>query len=109
GGANNLNKYPYTFFKPLPVEGMRRTEAEAVRKLHPPTEVEPDIELGQYVMQRRCPHRNADLSVFGEIEPGPDGDELVCTLHGWRFDCVTGRCLTADDRPLRIRRRDASS
>ena len=47
---------------------MRRAEAEAVRKLDPPTEVEPDIELGDYVVQRRCPHRNADLSVFGEID-----------------------------------------
>ena len=33
-------------------------------------------------------------------------DELVCTLHGWRFDCATGRCLTAADRPIRIRRSD---
>ena len=105
--ANDFNEYLYNFFKSLSVERMRRTEAEAVRKLHPPTEVEPDIELGDYVLQRRCPHRNADLSVFGEIEQGRAGDELVCTLHGWRFDCATGRCLTADDRPLRIRRRDA--
>jgi UDP-MurNAc hydroxylase len=107
--ANDFNEYLYNFFKSLSVERMRRTEAEALRKLHPPTEVEPDIELGGYVMQRRCPHRNADLSVFGEIEQGPGGDELVCTLHGWRFDCATGRCLTADDRPLRIRRGDASN
>jgi UDP-MurNAc hydroxylase len=104
--ANDFNEYLYNFFKSLSVERMRRTEAEAIRKLHPPTEIEPDIELGDYVMQRRCPHRNADLSVFGEIEQGPGGDELVCTLHGWRFDCATGRCLTADDRPLRVRRRD---
>ena len=107
--ANDFNEYLYNFFKSLSVERMRRTEAEAVRKLHPPTEVEPDIELGDYVLQRRCPHRNADLSVFGEIEQGLAGDELVCTLHGWRFDCATGRCLTADDRPLRIRRRDAAA
>jgi UDP-MurNAc hydroxylase len=86
---------------------MRRTEAEAVRKLHPPTEVEPEIELGAYVVQRRCPHRNADLSVFGEIETGDEGDVLVCTLHGWRFDCSTGRCLTASDHPLQIRRNHA--
>ena len=52
--------------------------------------------LGDYMVQRTCPHRQADLSVFGEIE----GDELVCTLHGWRFDLDTGECLTADDRPL---------
>ena len=36
--------------------------------------------------------------------PVHDGDELVCTLHGWRFDCATGRCRTAADHHLRIRR-----
>lgn len=101
----DFNEYLYNFFKSLSVERMRRTEAEAVRKLNPPTETEPEIELGGYVVQRRCPHRNADLTVFGEIEPGPAGDELVCTLHGWRYDCATGRCLTSADHPLRIRRR----
>ena len=100
----DFNEYLYNFFKSLSVERMRRTEAEAVRKLDPPTETEPEIELGDYVVQRRCPHRNADLTVFGEIESGDSGDELVCTLHGWRFDCATGRCLTAADHHLRIRR-----
>ena len=75
---------------------MRRTEAEALRKLHPPTETEPDIELDGWVVQRRCPHRNADLSVFGEVH----GCELVCTLHGWRFDLETGRCLTSAGHQL---------
>ena len=51
----------------------------------------PDIELDGWVVQRRCPHRNADLSVFGEVREC----ELVCTLHGWRFDLETGRCLTS--------------
>lgn len=101
----DFNEYLYNFFKSLSVERMRRTEAEAVRKLSPPTAVEPEIELGDYVVQRRCPHRNADLAVFGEIEAGPDGDVLVCTLHGWKFDCSTGRCLTSSDHPLDIRRR----
>jgi len=109
--AGDFNEYLYNFFKSLSAERMRRAEAEAVRKLAPPTEDEPDIVLGppgaSYVVQRRCPHRNADLAVFGEIEPGDSGaDELVCTLHGWRFDCATGTCLTAVDRPLRIRRAD---
>jgi UDP-MurNAc hydroxylase len=100
----DFNEYLYNFFKSLSVERMRRTEAEAVRKLAPPTETEPEIELGGYVVQRRCPHRNADLSVFGEIERGDGGDVLVCTLHGWVFDCETGRCLTSQDHPLSIRR-----
>ena len=34
---------------------------------------------------------------------------LTCTLHGWRFDLETGRCLTAADHPLRVRRRDRGS
>jgi UDP-MurNAc hydroxylase len=101
----DFNEYLYNFFKSLSVERMRRTEAEAIRKLDPPTEIEAEIELGDYIVQRRCPHRNADLTVFGEIEPGRQGDVLICTLHGWKFDCATGRCLTADDHPLRIRRR----
>jgi UDP-MurNAc hydroxylase len=96
----SFNEWVYNFFKSLSVERMRRTEAEAVRRLAPPTEVEPDIELGDFVVQRRCPHRNADLAVFGEL----DGCVLTCTLHGWRFDLDTGRCLTAADHPIRVRR-----
>lgn len=104
----DYNEYLYNFFKSLSVERMRRTEAEAVRKLNPPTEAEPDVEVGGYVVQRRCPHRNADLSVFGEIEQDDEGrDVLLCTLHGWRFDCESGRCLTSADHPLRIRRADS--
>jgi UDP-MurNAc hydroxylase len=99
--AGEFNEYVYNFFKSLSVERMRRTEAEAARKLDPPTEVEPDIELGHWVVQRRCPHRNADLSVFGEL----DGCTLTCTLHGWQFDLESGRCLTAGDHPIRARRR----
>jgi len=98
--VGEFNEYVYNFLKSLSRTRMRRTEAEAVRRLHPPTEVEPDIELGGWVMQRRCPHRNADLTVFGEIE----GCELVCTLHGWRFDLASGRCLTAANHDLRVRR-----
>jgi UDP-MurNAc hydroxylase len=100
--AGEFNEYVYNFFKSLSFERMRRTEAEALRRLHPPTETEPDIELGDFVVQRRCPHRNADLSVFGDV----DGCELTCTLHGWRWNLDDGRCLTAADHPIRVRRRD---
>jgi UDP-MurNAc hydroxylase len=99
-----FNEYVYNFFKSLSVERMRRTEAEAKRKLDPPTETEPDIELDGYVMQRRCPHRNADLLVFGEIECDDGRDVLLCTLHGWRFDLESGECLTSANHPLRVRR-----
>ena len=100
--AGEFNEYVYNFLKSLSAGRMRRTEAEALRKMHPPTETEPDIELDGWVIQRRCPHRNADLSVFGEV----DGCELVCTLHGWRFDLESGQCLTSAGHPLRARRAD---
>ncbi len=96
-----FNEYLYNFFKSLSVERMRRAESEARRKLDPPDATE-EIELGGYLMERACPHRQADLSVFGEI----DGGVLVCTLHGWRFDLETGECLTSTDRKLQVRRAD---
>ncbi|MEO6122536.1 MAG: Rieske 2Fe-2S domain-containing protein [Ilumatobacteraceae bacterium] len=96
-----FNEYLYNFFKSLSVERMRRAESEARRKLDPP-DAQEEIELGGYIMERACPHRQADLTVFGEIEDGV----LVCTLHGWRFDLETGECLTATDRKLRVRRAD---
>jgi UDP-MurNAc hydroxylase len=52
-------------------------------------------------VERRCPHRNADLGEFGQI----DGDNLVCTLHGWRFDLESGKCLNAAEKSIRIARR----
>jgi UDP-MurNAc hydroxylase len=55
---------------------------------------------GDYLVQRRCPHLGGDLARFGEVT----GKVLTCTLHGWRFDLETGRCLTADRTGLRTER-----
>ena len=51
-------------------------------------------------IERWCPHRQADLTRFGEIDDGV----LTCSLHHWRFDLATGDCLTSDDRHLRCSR-----
>jgi UDP-MurNAc hydroxylase len=53
-------------------------------------------------MQRKCPHRSADLSEFGVIE----GEYVVCTLHGWKFRTSDGACMNAEDRSLKIRSRN---
>ena len=100
-----FNEYVYNFFKSLSVERMTRTEAEAIRRLTPDRGglADETIVLGEFELQRTCPHRGADLAVFGEL----DGDDVICTLHGWRFDTTTGHCRNADDRALRIRRLDA--
>jgi UDP-MurNAc hydroxylase len=97
----SYNEYLYNFFKSLSVERMRRAEQEVARKNGAQDEVSNEIELGGYVMQRYCPHRKADLSEFGVIE----GDHVVCTLHGWKFQLRDGACLNADDHKLSVRKR----
>jgi UDP-MurNAc hydroxylase len=101
--SGEFNEYLYNFFKSLSVERMRRTESEAAQRHGVIPELSDEIELGDYVMQRKCPHREADLSIFGEI----NGTELTCSLHGWRFDLKDGKCLNAENRPLRVRRRES--
>jgi UDP-MurNAc hydroxylase len=83
---------------------MRRAEQEAVRRTAPDnatTQLSAEIEIDGYVMQRLCPHRQADLSEFGRVENG----FVVCDLHGWRFSVEDGHCSNADDRKLNIRKR----
>ena len=99
--SGEFNEYLYNFFKSLSVERIQRTEHEAESRLEVNRDLSDEIILGDYVMQRKCPHRKADLSVFGEI----NGDELTCSLHGWRFDLKDGHCLNAENRPLQVRRR----
>ncbi|NDB26543.1 MAG: (2Fe-2S)-binding protein [Actinobacteria bacterium] len=99
--SGEFNEYIYNFFKSLSVERMTRTEREAASRLNVNNDLSDEIEIGDYVMQRKCPHRQADLSVFGEI----NGAELTCSLHGWRFDLTDGHCLNAENRPLKVRKK----
>jgi len=99
--SGEFNEYLYNFFKSLSVERMTRTEHEAAERLNFNRDLSEEIEIGDYVMQRKCPHRQADLSVFGEI----DGTILTCSLHGWRFDLTDGHCLNAENRPLKVRKK----
>jgi UDP-MurNAc hydroxylase len=103
--AGEFNEYLYNFFKSLSPVRMARAEAEAARRILAPAPADEEIELCGYVMERWCPHRRADLSVFGVVDAGV----LTCAMHGWQFDLETGACLTASDRRLRVRPADPSS
>ncbi len=46
------------------------------------------------LLDRDCPHRNADLA-FARHE----GDGVRCPFHGWKFD-VTGKCLETPAEPV---------
>jgi UDP-MurNAc hydroxylase len=89
------NEFVYAFFKCLTEE--RLQYAEGWYDEHEHTVDAEDTHLGDWTVQRRCPHLKADLSRFGII----DGNVLTCQLHGWKFDLPTGRCLTSAGHQLR--------
>lgn len=90
------NEFVYTFFKCLEPQRLDYVEHWHSQQGHDCAE----IQLGDWTVQRQCPHRQADLGHFGELH----GDTLRCTMHGYEFDLVSGRCLNAHDRPIRARR-----
>jgi UDP-MurNAc hydroxylase len=93
--VGQFNEYIYTFFKCLAPDRLMYAEGWYADQSHD----EEDIKLGDWIMQRRCPHLRGDLSRFGEI----NGTTLTCTMHGWQFDLATGRCLTSDDDTHQLR------
>jgi UDP-MurNAc hydroxylase len=93
------NEFVYAFFKCLSEE--RLQYAEGWYDEHGRTTDAEDITLGDWVVQRRCPHLKADLTRFGIIDDGT----LTCQLHGWKFDLESGRCLTSAGHELRARHR----
>ncbi|MDG4829578.1 Rieske 2Fe-2S domain-containing protein [Solwaraspora sp. WMMD1047] len=95
------NEFVYAFFKCLSQE--RLQYAEGWYDEHERSTDAEDITIGDWVVQRRCPHLKADLSRFGIVE----GDQLTCQLHGWKFDLASGRCLTSVGHKVRARRADA--
>ncbi|MDQ0369093.1 Rieske 2Fe-2S domain-containing protein [Catenuloplanes indicus] len=97
------NEFVYAFFKCLSTE--RLQYAEGWYDEHERAVEAESIELGDWEVQRRCPHLKADLSRFGIV----DGDQLTCQLHGWRFDLPSGRCLTSVGHKIRADRKASAS
>ena len=89
----------FSFLKSLNAERLAVLERYLAEK-QSATASDDEIEMGEWTVQRRCPHKGADLGRFGEL----DGCTLTCSMHGWRFDLETGACLNAADHPIRARR-----
>jgi UDP-MurNAc hydroxylase len=89
------NEFVYAFFKCLSEERLQYAEGWYAEQ-KPDAE---DVKLGDWVVQRRCPHLKADLTRFGIVE----GSKLTCQLHGWQFDLKSGRCLTSVGHEIRSR------
>ena len=93
------NEHIYTFFKCLAPERIMYAEGWYASQ----QQDEDDLRLGDWIVQRRCPHLRGDLSRFGIVE----GTILTCTMHGWKYDLTTGRCMTNDTAEHRLRTQTA--
>ena len=98
--VGQYNEYIYTFFKCLAPDRLMYAEGWYADQKHD----EDDIRLGDWIVQRRCPHLRGDLSRFGSVE----GTTLTCAMHGWQFDLATGKCLTSGAPGHEIRSRPAA-
>ncbi|HEU0190680.1 MAG TPA: MBL fold metallo-hydrolase [Mycobacterium sp.] len=94
--VGGYNEYLYTFFKCLTTDRIVYADGW-FGESHDDTAT---ITLGDWQIQRRCPHMKADLSKFGVVQ----GTTLTCNQHGWQWDLETGRCLTARGHELRCSR-----
>jgi UDP-MurNAc hydroxylase len=85
-----FNEFVMTFFKALSPERIAYVERchRAVRR-----RTDEFFERDGWRIERWCPHRQADLTRFGEIADGV----LTCSLHHWRFD--RDRSLPDQRRP----------
>ena len=83
GRVGKFNEFIYTFMKCLSRDRIEYVENWYAEQ----SDVSEDVQLGEWVVQRRCPHLRADLSKTGKIEDGV----LTCSLHDWKWDLTSGQ------------------
>lgn len=93
GRSGKFNEFLTTFLKCLSRDRIEYVENWYAEQ----SDQTEDAEIGDWVVQRRCPHLRADLTKTGKIEDGV----LTCALHDWKWDLKSGQCLTAPGHPIR--------
>jgi UDP-MurNAc hydroxylase len=93
GRSGKFNEFLTTFLKCLSRDRIEYVENWYAEQ----TDQTEDAQLGDWLVQRRCPHLRADLTKTGRIEDGV----LTCSLHDWKWDLASGKCLTSQGHPIR--------
>ncbi len=93
GRIGKFNEYLYTFMKCLSEQRIDYVQNWYSEQ----ADDGEDILLDGWRVQRRCPHLRADLATAATITDGV----LTCSLHDWKFDLATGRCLTSQGHEIR--------
>ena len=55
------------------------------------------VEGNIYAVDNVCPHQKFPLLHEGEVEESA----VTCPMHGWKFDLVTGKCLSGGNATLK--------
>ncbi|WP_296193060.1 Rieske 2Fe-2S domain-containing protein [uncultured Microbacterium sp.] len=97
GRSGKFNEFLTTFLKCLSRDRIEYVENWYAEQ----SDQTEDAEIGDWVVQRRCPHLRADLTKTGSISE--DG-VLTCALHDWKWDLNSGRCLTTPGHDIRARK-----
>lgn len=98
GRSGKFNEFLTTFLKCLSRDRIEYVENWYAEQ----TDQTEDVQLEDWVVQRRCPHLRADLSKTGKIEDGV----LTCSLHDWKWDLASGKCLTSQGHEIRSHQAD---
>ncbi len=97
------NEFVYTFFKCLSEERLNYAEGWYTEQNE--AEAGEMVELGGWLVQRRCAHLKADLTRFGQVDKGV----LTCQMHGWKWRLADGKCLTSVGHDVRSEPADSSA
>lgn len=98
GRSGKFNEFLTTFLKCLSRDRIEYVENWYAEQ----TDQTEDAEIDGWRVQRRCPHLRADLTKTGKIEDGV----LTCSLHDWKWDLASGKCLSSQGHPIRSSRAD---
>ncbi|KAA9086997.1 Rieske 2Fe-2S domain-containing protein [Microbacterium radiodurans] len=98
GRSGKFNEFLTTFLKCLSRDRIEYVENWYAEQ----SDQTEDAQIEDWTVQRRCPHLRADLTKTGKIEDGV----LTCSLHDWKWDLASGRCLTTQGHGIRASRVD---
>ncbi|MFG6476742.1 Rieske 2Fe-2S domain-containing protein [Microbacterium sp. P06] len=93
GRSGKFNEFLTTFLKCLSRDRIEYVENWYAEQ----SDQTEDAEIDGWTVQRRCPHLRADLTKTGKIENGV----LTCSLHDWKWDLTSGKCLTTQGHEIR--------
>tara|TARA_R100000008_G_scaffold79191_1_gene60731 strand:- start:18 stop:650 length:633 start_codon:yes stop_codon:yes gene_type:complete len=93
--VDQFNEFLFAIFKNFDLKRLAIAEISYLNEKPPDLDENEMFELtckeGRTLsVKRYCPHRQVDLKECGYLN---ENNELVCPLHGWKFNLQNGHCV----------------